>query len=138
MKLLKLFLIAVGVILALQTNELQKTNAQTQSNQTIAIYRIDAGRSQFMVHAFRGGLLSFKGHDHFIKVGTFTGEVQITPSVVSPASLSMTIRAGSLEETGADFTASQNKSSRRISTGLYLNPLNIPKSHSKARMWRAN
>jgi polyisoprenoid-binding protein YceI len=126
MKLLKLFLIAVGVILALQTNELQKTNAQTQSNQTIAIYRIDAGRSQFMVHAFRGGLLSFKGHDHFIKVGTFTGEVQITPSVVSPASLSMTIRAGSLEETGADFTASQKQIIKKELDGIVLESAKYP------------
>jgi polyisoprenoid-binding protein YceI len=73
----------------------------------LAAYRIDPAQSQFMVHAFRGGLLYFKGHDHFIKVGDFGGEVRLTPDVINPASLNMTIRSDSLEETGADFTAEQ-------------------------------
>ncbi len=76
-------------------------------SQALARYRIDAAASRFMVHAFRGGLLYFKGHDHFIKVGDFSGEVQITPSAINPASLTMTIRADSLEETGANFTPEQ-------------------------------
>ncbi len=75
--------------------------------QTLARYQIDPSQSQFMVHAFRGGLLYFKGHDHFIKVGDFSGTVELTPSVVSPASLNMSIKTDSLEETGADFTAEQ-------------------------------
>ncbi|HEV7645263.1 MAG TPA: YceI family protein [Pyrinomonadaceae bacterium] len=75
--------------------------------QTLARYQIDAAQSQFMVHAFRGGLLYFKGHDHFIKVGDFSGTVELTPSVVSPATLNMSIKTDSLEETGADFTAEQ-------------------------------
>ncbi len=73
----------------------------------LARYQIDAAQSRFMVHAFRGGLLYFKGRDHFIKVGEFSGTVELTPSVVSPASLNMSIKTDSLEETGADFTAEQ-------------------------------
>jgi polyisoprenoid-binding protein YceI len=75
--------------------------------QTTARYQIDPAQSQFMVHAFRGGLLYFKGHDHFIKVGDFSGTVELTPSVISPATLNMSIKTDSLEETGADFTTEQ-------------------------------
>lgn len=45
----------------------------------------------------------------FIKIGNFTGEVRVTPSVINPASLMMTIRADSLEETGVDFTPAQKQ-----------------------------
>lgn len=86
------------------SNHFYFTNERPQA---LARYQIDAAGSQFMVHAFRGGLLYFKGHDHFIKVGDFSGEVQITPSVINPASLTLAIRANSLEETGANFTAEQ-------------------------------
>lgn len=93
---------------------LTRPQANFQSNlfaagnsQALARYQIDAAQSQFMVHAFRSGLLYFKGHDHFIKVGNFSGTVELTPSVVSPATLNMSIRSDSLEETGADFTAEQ-------------------------------
>jgi polyisoprenoid-binding protein YceI len=84
----------------------------------VARYRLDAGRSQFMVRAFAGGPLFFKGHDHFIKVGNFDGEAELTPGALSPASLSLRVRADSLEETRDVFTAQQkqiiNKELREI------------------------
>jgi polyisoprenoid-binding protein YceI len=84
----------------------------------VASYRLDAGRSRFMVRAFAGGPLWFKGHDHFIAVRDFTGEAQLTPGAISPASLQMTIRADSLVETRDVFTEQQkqiiNKELREI------------------------
>ncbi|MFL6333935.1 MAG: YceI family protein [Pyrinomonadaceae bacterium] len=84
----------------------------------VARYRLDAGRSQFMVRAFAGGPLWFKGHDHFVKVGDFDGEAELTPGALSPASLSLRVRADSLEETRDVFTAQQkqiiNKELREI------------------------
>lgn len=77
--------------------------------QTLVRYQIDPAQSQFMVRAFRGGLLYFKGHDHFIKVGDFSGEVQITPNIIDPATLTMTIKSDSLEETDSAFTAEQKQ-----------------------------
>jgi polyisoprenoid-binding protein YceI len=81
-------------------------------------YRLDASQSRFMVRAFSGGLLWFKGHDHFVAVRDFSGEVQLTPGAVSPASLQMTIRADSLVETRDVFTEQQkqiiNKELREI------------------------
>src|SRR5215213_7682041 len=61
--------------------------------QAVARYRLDASQSRFMVRAFSGGLLWFKGHDHFVAARDFSGEAQLTPGAVSPASLQMTIRA---------------------------------------------
>src|SRR4051812_9541911 len=84
----------------------------------VARYRLDAGRSQFMVRAFAGGPLFFKGHDHFVKVGDFDGEAELTPGALSPASLRLSVRADSLEETRDVFTAQQkqiiNKELREI------------------------
>jgi polyisoprenoid-binding protein YceI len=88
------------------------------SGLAVARYRLDASRSRFMVRAFSGGLLWFKGHDHFIAVRDFSGEAQLTPGVGSPASLRMTIRADSLVETRDVFTEQQkqiiNKELREI------------------------
>ncbi len=72
-------------------------------------YRLDADKSKFMVRAFAGGLLWFKGHDHFIAVRDFDGEVRLTPQAISPASLEMTIRSNSLEETRDVFTEQQKQ-----------------------------
>jgi polyisoprenoid-binding protein YceI len=87
-------------------------------NQNVARYRLDAGQSKFMVRAFSGGLLWFKGHDHFVMAREFSGEAQLTPGAASPASLQMTVRADSLVETRDVFTEQQkqiiNKELREI------------------------
>ena len=70
-------------------------------------YRIDPAQSKFMVVAPRGGLAWFKGHSHYIAIRDFDGEAELTLDAVTPASLQMTVRASSLEETGTDFTAEQ-------------------------------
>jgi polyisoprenoid-binding protein YceI len=70
-------------------------------------FRIDPARSKFMVVAPRGGLAWFKGHSHYIAIRDFDGMAELALDVVNPASLQMTVRAASLEETGADFTDQQ-------------------------------
>ncbi len=85
------------------------TNEDPTANAPLLRYRLDAAQSSFMVRTFSGGLLFFKGHDHFIKVGDFTGEAQLTPSAINPASLQMTIRADSLAETRDVFTLQQKQ-----------------------------
>jgi polyisoprenoid-binding protein YceI len=72
-------------------------------------YRFDPTRSNFMVRTFSGGLLWFKGHDHFIKLRDFSGEAELTPMSINPASLRLTIRAASLEETRDVFTPQQKQ-----------------------------
>jgi polyisoprenoid-binding protein YceI len=127
MKLLTLYLLIVGCALALRFGGWQKTIVEVSGNQQPGVvYRVDAAQSQFMVHAFRSGLLWFKGHDHFIKVGDFTGEARLTPNVINPATLTMTIRADSLEETGAAFTPEQKQIIKKELTEIVLEPAKYP------------
>jgi polyisoprenoid-binding protein YceI len=73
--------------------------APESSSPDVRRYRIDAGQSNFMVHAFVGGLLSGFGHNHNIAIKDISGEVQLTDGTVVPASLRMRIRADSLTVT---------------------------------------
>lgn len=73
------------------------------------VYKLDAARSKFVVRAFAGGVLWFKGHDHLVAARDFTGEARLTPGAVSPASLTLTVRADSLAETRDVFTEQQKK-----------------------------
>ena len=77
------------------------------SGQELARYRIDASKSTFMVHANRTGPLWFKGHSHRVAVRDFSGEASLTLNAVNPASLQMTVKTGSLEETDPVFTQQQ-------------------------------
>jgi polyisoprenoid-binding protein YceI len=81
-------------------------------------YRIDPAKSSFLVRAFSGGLLWFKGHDHLIAVRDFSGDVRLTPDTLTPASLQLTIKGNSLVETRDVFTEPQkqiiNKELREI------------------------
>ena len=62
-------------------------------------YTIDAGQSEFMVHASVGGLFSAFGHDHNIAIKDISGQTEFTDGSVTPASLRMNIRADSLKVT---------------------------------------
>ena len=62
-----------------------------------------------MVRTFSGGFLWFKGHDHFIAVKDFSGEAQLTPGAIGPATLQFNVRADSLEETRDVFTEQQKQ-----------------------------
>lgn len=72
-------------------------------------YTLDASRSKFMAHANRSGLLWFKGHSHHLAASDFSGQVELTPQTVTPASLRLVVKAASLHETGADFTDQQKQ-----------------------------
>jgi len=73
-----------------------------------------------MVHAHRGGLLWFKGNDHFVKVGRYSGEVQLDPTQANTASLVMSIESDSLEETGAVFTTQQKQTIKKELNDIVL------------------
>lgn len=72
-------------------------------------YRIDPAHSRFMANVESGGLLWFLGHTHHFAVRDFTGEATVASETITPASLQMTIKAGSLEETGKNFTDQQKQ-----------------------------
>jgi polyisoprenoid-binding protein YceI len=114
MRLGKLSTFALAALLALSGETaggapVIKRAASVTGRQTAVVYRLDAARSKFMIRAFAGGLLWFKGHDHFVQARDFTGEARLTPGSVSPASLTLDVRAASLAETREVFNAQQKK-----------------------------
>jgi polyisoprenoid-binding protein YceI len=93
---------------------------------TIATYRIDASRSKFMAHASRGGLAWFKGHSHNLAVRDFQGTVQLDLEALNPASLEMSVKADSLEETDAVFTPPQKEIINRELDEIVLESAKYP------------
>ena len=83
------------------------TNAVAVTAPFAMRYQIDPSRSKFMIHAFRGGVAWFKGHDHLIAARDFSGLAEFTPDSLNPASLQMTVKSASLEETSDVFTPQQ-------------------------------
>jgi polyisoprenoid-binding protein YceI len=90
------------------------------------VYRLDAARSKFVVRAFAGGVLWFKGHDHFVAARDFEGEARLTPGSVSPASLTLTVRAASLAETRDVFNEQQKKIINGELRDIVLEPARYP------------
>ncbi|HEX8180864.1 MAG TPA: YceI family protein [Pyrinomonadaceae bacterium] len=89
-------------------------------------YQLDAAQSSFIVRTHSGGLLWFKGHDHFIAARDFTGAAELTPDAVAPASLTLTVRADSLAETRAVFTEQQKQIINREIRELVLETTKYP------------
>ncbi|HEY0457525.1 MAG TPA: YceI family protein [Pyrinomonadaceae bacterium] len=104
-----LVLTAISVLNANYIAAPVQENFGTNSALESVRYQIDAAQSKFMVKASRGGIAWFKGRNHLLAVREFSGEADVSLNVINPASLQMTIRADSLEETSDEFTAEQKK-----------------------------
>ena len=89
-------------------------------------YRLDSSQSKFIAHALRGGLLWFKGHDHLVAIREFTGEAQLTPDSISPASLEITAKAASMVETNSVFTDQQKQIIDKELREIVLQPDQYP------------
>jgi polyisoprenoid-binding protein YceI len=114
MRLCKLSTLALAALLGLSGETAGGASAVRRAagetgRQASVVYRLDPARSKFMIRAFAGGLLWFKGHDHFVAARDFEGEARLTPGSVSPASLTLSVRAASLAETREVFNAQQKK-----------------------------
>jgi len=89
-------------------------------------YRLDASQSKFTAHALSGGLLWFKGHDHLIAIRDFTGEAQLTPNSITPASLQIIAKAASMVETSDVFTEPQKQIINKELREIVLHPDQYP------------
>ena len=89
-------------------------------------YNLDASQSKFMAHASRSGLLWFKGKSHHLAASEFTGQVELTPDTITPASLRLVVKAASLHETGADFTEPQKQIINKELKDIVLHPDQYP------------
>src|SRR5688572_29371613 len=68
----------------------------SSASQSTIRFTLDSGNSQFIVKTSSGGLFGAFGHNHVIKVGNFSGVVEITPGKLEPASMEMAVKADSL------------------------------------------
>jgi polyisoprenoid-binding protein YceI len=89
-------------------------------------YQLDPSESKFFAHALSGGLLWFKGHNHLIAIGEFTGEAQLTPDSITPASLNITAKAASMVETSDVFTEPQKQIINKELRQIVLQPDQYP------------
>jgi polyisoprenoid-binding protein YceI len=100
-----------------RTNGATDNTADAERIGAVVRYRINPAQSRFMANVGSGGPLWFMGHSHHFAVRDFTGEATVTPESIAPASLQITIKAASLEETGKNFTQQQkqiiNESARK-------------------------
>src|SRR6266571_6901208 len=87
------------------------TNAAHSTEKSFAAqrFRLDSSKSKFIAHAMAGGLLWFKGHDHLVAVREFSGEAQLTPDQINPASLEIIAKTASMVETSSVFTEQQKQ-----------------------------
>jgi polyisoprenoid-binding protein YceI len=89
-------------------------------------YILDPSQSKFMAHANAGGLLWFKGKDHHLAAREFSGQVEITPDAITPASLRLVVKAASLHETGAKFTDQEKEIINKELREIVLHPDQYP------------
>jgi len=89
-------------------------------------YNLDPSQSKFMAHANRSGLFWFKGHSHHLAASDFSGQVELTPDTITPASLHLVVKAASLHETGADFTEPQKQIINKELKDIVLHPDQYP------------
>jgi polyisoprenoid-binding protein YceI len=106
--------------------ESKNAESPIAANFTTQRYRLDSSQSKFIAHALRGGLLWFKGHDHLVAVREFTGEAQMTPDTLTPASLEITAKTASMEETNSVFTEPQKKIINKELKDIVLLPDQYP------------
>jgi len=112
--------IVIGLILATLPAVLLPPRAATVT------YNLDASQSKFMAHANRSGLFWFKGHSHHLAASDFSGQVELTPDTITPASLKLVVKAASLHETGADFTEPQKQIINKELKDIVFHPDKYP------------
>lgn len=89
-------------------------------------FRLDAGHSQFIAHALRGGPLWFKGHEHLVAAREFSGEARFTPNEMTASSLELIVRTDSMVETSDAFTQPQKQIINKELREIVLEPEKYP------------
>ena len=102
------------------------SNARHDTQGSPVRFRLDPSQSKFVARAFSGGLLWFKGHDHFVAAREFSGEAEITPSTINPASLELRVKSDSLVETRDVFTEQQKQIIDKELREIVLDPAKYP------------
>jgi len=130
---LRFVVTCIGLVIGVLSSQVTTTNGDAKNLKTpqprnfaTQRYRLDSSQSKFIAHALRGGLLWFKGHDHLVAVREFSGEAQITPDSITPASLEITAKAASMVETNSVFTDQQKQIIDKELREIVLQPEQYP------------
>lgn len=123
-------LLLIGLIAATAASQIARVSrvASSKPAERIATerYRLDSSASKFIAHAHRGGLFWFKGHDHLVAAQEFSGEAEITPDAINPASLRLAVKTESMHETSSVFTAQQKQIINKELREIVLLPAQYP------------
>lgn len=120
-----LLLLGLLVLAPPSQNNVARTTTKTLAPAPTR-YRLDPSRSNFIAHALRGGLLWFKGHNHLVAARDFTGEAEITPEAINPASLRLVVKSESMSETNPVFTDQQKQIINKELREIVLLPAQYP------------
>lgn len=93
----------------------------SMNERSVVRYRIDAGRSRFIVQGMAEGMLSMFGHDPVIAIQGFGGDVRCVPDTLEDASLLLLVQAGSL----AVVNRVSDKDRREMERGMREDVLEI-------------
>jgi polyisoprenoid-binding protein YceI len=126
MKVLKIFLAVLWGAMVLGAIGPSLGQPTSLTNPAPARYRLDASQSKFIAHALRSGLLWFKGHEHLVAAHEFTGEAEITPDSITPASLRLNVKTESMGETSSVFTEQQKQIINKELREIVLLPAKYP------------
>lgn len=125
---LTILFIALSVDVLRMPHDVVEANAHQSATPAISTlrFRLDSSQSKFIAHALRGGLLWFKGHEHLIAARDFSGEAEITPDRITPASLRLTVKTDSMVETSDAFTEEQKQIINGELREIVLQPAKYP------------
>lgn len=141
MKVLKLIFVVLALLVILtfaavsagylrQTARIDQPLASRNVSEQLSVagnrYRLDSSQSKFIARAMAGGLLWFKGHDHLVAVREFSGEAQLTPDQINPASLEIDAKAASMVETSSVFSDQQKQIIDKELREIVLQPDQYP------------
>ena len=73
------------------------------------IYKVDSGKSNFVVKVGTAGLLSGFGHNHTIKISNFSGEAKVNPDALDQSSITLNVETASLRVIDTDITDADRK-----------------------------
>jgi thiosulfate dehydrogenase [quinone] large subunit len=120
------FALSLGIAVTRGRAAAAPVSSEVQQSSAPLRFRLDSSQSKFIAHALRGGLLWFKGHEHLVAAREFSGEAQISPDKITPASLQLTVKTDSMVETSEVFTEPQKQIINKELREIVLEPAKYP------------
>jgi polyisoprenoid-binding protein YceI len=89
-------------------------------------YKIDSGRSTITAQVGVGGLFSSFGHPHTVSIRGVTGEIQVTPDKIEPASFKISAKANTAAEVSKEFNEQDRQKVNEAIRGEALEAAKYP------------